>query len=68
MDRQGSGPALRLARAGYAALSVDGPLGGLRNPDAQDEQFLIFNILNPTALRDKPATVGDRDRATTLSR
>lgn len=48
----GSGPALHFTRAGYAALSVDGPLGGLRNPDAQDEQFLIFNILNPTALRD----------------
>ncbi len=48
----GSGPALHFARAGYAALSVDGPLGGLRNPDKEDEQFLIFNILNPTALRD----------------
>lgn len=48
----GSGPALHIARAGYAAISVDGPLGGLRNPDKEDEQFLIFNILNPTALRD----------------
>lgn len=48
----GSGPALHIARAGFAAISVDGPLGGLRNPDKEDEQFLIFNILNPTALRD----------------
>jgi hypothetical protein len=48
----GSGPALHIAQAGFAAVSVDGPLGGLRNPDREDEQFLIFNIQNPTALRD----------------
>lgn len=48
----GTGPALHLARAGFVAVSVDGPLGGLRNPDNEDEQFLIFNIQNPTALRD----------------
>lgn len=48
----GSGPALHFAQTGFAALSVDGPLGGLRNPDKEDEQFLIFNIQNPTALRD----------------
>lgn len=48
----GSGPAHHFAQTGFAALSVDGPLGGLRNPDREDEQFLIFNIQNPTALRD----------------
>jgi hypothetical protein len=48
----GSGPARGFARAGWAGLSVDGPLGGLRNPSGADEQFLIFNILNPAALRD----------------
>lgn len=51
-DQPGTGPALRFARAGFAAISVDGPLGGLRNPDGWDEQFAIFNILNPLALRD----------------
>ena len=48
----GSGPAQHFAQIGFAALSIDGPLGGLRNPDHEDEQFLIFNIQNPTALRD----------------
>lgn len=48
----GTGPALHFAQAGYAGVSVDGPLGGLRNPDMADEQFLIFNIQNATALRD----------------
>jgi pimeloyl-ACP methyl ester carboxylesterase len=48
----GTGPALEFARAGFAAISIDGPLGGLRNPDKSDEQFLIFNIGNPVAIRD----------------
>ncbi len=48
----GTGPALEFARAGYAAISVDGPLGGLRNPNHGDEQFAIFNISNPGAIRD----------------
>jgi len=48
----GSGPAVQLAKAGFAGVSVDGPLGGLRNPDNADEQFLIFNFLNAAALRD----------------
>lgn len=48
----GSGPALEFARAGFAAISIDGPLGGLRNPSHGDEQFLIFNPTNPGAIRD----------------
>lgn len=48
----GTGPALHFARAGFAGASVDGPLGGLRNTTHGDEQFLIFNVNNPGALRD----------------
>lgn len=48
----GTGPALAFARAGFAGISVDGPLGGLRNPEGWDEQFAIFNINNPAGLRD----------------
>jgi len=48
----GTGPALYFARAGYAGISVDGPHGGLRNVTGGDEQFLMFNITNPEALRD----------------
>ncbi|MBS1148330.1 MAG: hypothetical protein H6Q89_28 [Myxococcaceae bacterium] len=48
----GSGPALEFARAGFAAISIDGPMGGLRNPANADEQFLIFNGSNPAAIRD----------------
>ncbi|MFH2010721.1 MAG: hypothetical protein ABI333_29235 [bacterium] len=48
----GSGPALQFARAGYAGVSVDGPHGGLRNVNGGDEQFLMFNLSNPAALRD----------------
>ena len=48
----GTGPALQFARAGYLGVQVDGPLGGLRNTTHGDEQFLIFNVLNPQALRD----------------
>ncbi len=48
----GTGPALELARAGWAGISVDGPHGGLRNVTGGDEQFLMFNVTNPAALRD----------------
>ncbi len=49
----GSGPAEFLAMAGWAATSIDGPLDGLRNPtDGGSEDYLIFNVLNPLALRD----------------
>ncbi|MCA9608849.1 MAG: hypothetical protein KC619_24765 [Myxococcales bacterium] len=48
----GSGPATAFAQAGWAGVSVDGPLGGLRNLEGWDEQFAIFNINNPAGLRD----------------
>lgn len=48
----GSGIARDLARVGYVGLSVDGPLGGLRNRSGWDEQITIFNVRNPIALRD----------------
>ncbi len=48
----GSGPARNLAAAGYAGVSVDGPHGGLRNITNADEQFLMFNVANPGAMRD----------------
>ena len=48
----GQGPAWHFAQAGFAGLSVDGPHGGLRNISGSDEQFLMFNILNPGAMRD----------------
>jgi len=51
---KGTGPAQELARAGFAAISIDGPLEGVRNPthDPSQEDFLIFNIANPYAIRD----------------
>ncbi|MEO7328504.1 MAG: hypothetical protein ABI193_08000, partial [Minicystis sp.] len=48
----GTGPALYFARGGFAGSSVDGPHGGLRNVTHGDEQFLMFNVGNPRALRD----------------
>lgn len=48
----GSGPAMEFARAGLAGVSVEGPHGGSRNVSGSDEQFLVFNIQNPIALRD----------------
>jgi hypothetical protein len=51
-DEPGTGPAVNIARAGWAGVSVDGPLGGLRNLEGWDEQFRMFNVLNPRALRD----------------
>ncbi len=48
----GSGPAAELAAAGFAAVCVDGPHGGLRNASGLDEQVLMFNPANPEAMRD----------------
>jgi hypothetical protein len=48
----GTGPALYYARAGFAGLEVDGPLGGLRNTTNANEDFTIFNVGNLGALRD----------------
>lgn len=48
----GTGPALELAKVGFAGSSIDGPHGGLRNPDGEDEQLRVFNFANPLALRD----------------
>jgi hypothetical protein len=48
----GTGPALYFAKAGFAGSSIDGPHGGLRNVTHGDEQFLMFNVGNPRALRD----------------
>jgi hypothetical protein len=48
----GEGPARYLARAGFAGIEVDGPLGGLRNTSQGDEQFLTFNVGNLGAMRD----------------
>jgi pimeloyl-ACP methyl ester carboxylesterase len=48
-----TGYAGTFARAGWAAVQFDGPLGGpLRNPQGADEQFLIFNVNNPGGMRD----------------
>ncbi len=48
----GEGPARYFARAGFAGLQVDGPLGGKRNVTMGDEQFLLFNVSNIAAMRD----------------
>jgi hypothetical protein len=48
----GEGPALYLARAGFAAIEVDGPLGGLRNTTDANEDFTTFNVVNLGAMRD----------------
>ncbi|APR74853.1 Hypothetical protein A7982_00199 [Minicystis rosea] len=48
----GTGPALHFAAAGFAGSSIDGPHGGLRNITHGDEQFLMFNVGNPVAMRD----------------
>lgn len=48
----GSGPAMELARVGFAGAQVDGPHGGPRNVTNGDEQFLMFNVSNGFALRD----------------
>jgi hypothetical protein len=51
-DVPGSGPAMQFARVGFAGIQIDGPLGGIRNTTNGDEDFLIFNVLNASALRD----------------
>jgi hypothetical protein len=51
-DVPGTGPAMHFARVGFAGVQIDGPLGGLRNTTNGDEDFLIFNVLNASALRD----------------
>jgi hypothetical protein len=48
----GTGVARDLAAIGFAGVEVDGPQGGLRNVSASDEQFLMFNMTNPVAMRD----------------
>jgi hypothetical protein len=50
----GSGPALYFAKAGFAGVQIDGPVGGLRNPsgDSSTDSLLFFNIMNAAALRD----------------
>jgi len=48
----GTGPALHFARAGFASVTIDGPLVGSRNPTGGNEQFLLFNLTNLPALRD----------------
>jgi hypothetical protein len=51
-DVPGTGPATWITAAGYAGVSVDGPLVGERNPTGGDEQFLVFDLAHPDALRD----------------
>lgn len=48
----GTGPALWFAAGGIAGASVDGPHEDLRNLTNGNEDFLMFNIFNPPALRD----------------
>ena len=48
----GTGPALMFAMAGFAGFEVDGPHEDLRNLTNDNEDFLMFNIFNPKALRD----------------
>jgi hypothetical protein len=48
----GTGPALYFAHAGFAGISPDGPLGGIRNTTNANEDFTIFNVFNAVALRD----------------
>jgi hypothetical protein len=45
----GAGPAAQIAEAGWVGATWDGPHGGPRNPGDADEQFLMFNVLNPAA-------------------
>jgi len=48
----GTGPALWFAMAGLAGAEVDGPHENLRNLTNENEDFLMFNVFNPPALRD----------------
>ncbi|MDH5672781.1 MAG: alpha/beta hydrolase [Myxococcales bacterium] len=47
-----NGTATRLAAEGLAAIGIDAPVHGLRNPGGGDPSLLFFNINNPMALRD----------------
>jgi hypothetical protein len=48
----GTGPAMNFAAASWAGITWDGPHGGPRNPTGGDEQFLMFNVVNPAGTRD----------------
>jgi len=48
----GTGPALYFAMAGFAGAEVDGPHENIRNLTNDNEDFLMFNVFNPKALRD----------------
>jgi hypothetical protein len=48
----GTGPAMFFAMAGLAGASVDGPHEGARNMTGGNEDFIVFNVFNPPALRD----------------
>jgi hypothetical protein len=48
----GSGPAQEFARVGWAGVQIDGTLEGIRNTTHGNEDFLLFNVFNPAALRD----------------
>jgi hypothetical protein len=48
----GTGPALWFALAGFAGAEMDGPHENLRNITNENEDFLMFNVFNPPALRD----------------
>ncbi len=54
-DQPGMGPAVELARAGYAGLMIDDPMSSFRNGGAwgvPKEDDKIFNALNLSAMRD----------------
>ena len=74
----GSGPAVEISAAGFVGVQLDGPHGGIRNVSGSDEQFLIFNVSNPAAmrgniqqsaleLRQLPTLLGDLDVPLDLS-
>ncbi len=50
----GRGPALYLAHAGIAALSIEAPLVGPRHPSGDDSGLQFFDPSNPVAFRDNP--------------
>ncbi len=50
--KAGSGPAQEFARVGWAGVQIDGTLEGIRNTTHGNEDFLLFNVFNPAALRD----------------
>ena len=66
----GTGPARAFARAGFAGITVDGPLGGVRNVDGWGAQLALFNIHNPAGPRDNmtrryPPMIGTRPACAT---